>query len=163
MFKKYFSKEEALQNAKQYCAYQERSHQEVKEKLYGFGLYKNDVEELMSLLIEENYLNEERFAIAFAGGKFRIKQWGKVKIKYELQQKKVSAYCIKKALAEIDEADYEKCLQKLAEAKLATLKNEKNIFTKKTKLKNYLMQKGYESNLVIEIVNKSPLTPQGGI
>jgi regulatory protein len=163
MFKKYFSKEETLQKAKQYCAYQERSHQEVKEKLYGFGLYKNDVEELMSLLIEENYLNEERFAIAFAGGKFRIKQWGKVKIKYELQQKKVSAYCIKKALAEIDEADYEKCLQKLAEAKLATLKNEKNIFTKKTKLKNYLMQKGYESNLVIEIVNKSPLTPQGGI
>lgn len=150
MFKKYFSKEQALQSVKQYCAYQERSHSEVKEKLYGFGLYKNDVEELLSVLIEENYLNEERFAIAFAGGKFRVKQWGKVKIKYELQQKKVSAYCIKKALAEIDEADYEKCLQKLAEAKLATLKSEKNIFTKKNKLKNYLMQKGYESNLINE-------------
>lgn len=150
MYKAYVSKDQALQKAKHFCAYQERSHSEVKEKLYGFGLYKNDVEELMSLLIEENYLNEERFAIAFAGGKFRVKQWGKVKIKYELQQKKVSAYCIKKALAEIDEADYEKCLQKLAEAKLATLKSEKNIFVKKTKLKNYLMQKGYESNLINE-------------
>jgi regulatory protein len=153
MYKVYVSKDQALQKAKHFCAYQERSHQEVKEKLYGFGLSKNDVEELLSVLIEENYLNEERFAIAFAGGKFRMKQWGRVKIKYELQQKRVSAYCIKKALAQIDEADYEKCLQKLANAKLATLKSEKNIFSKKSKLQSYLMQKGYESGLVGIIVN----------
>ncbi|MFZ4770019.1 MAG: regulatory protein RecX [Ferruginibacter sp.] len=154
MYKAYVSKEQALQKAKQYCAYQERSHNEVKEKLYGFGLYKNDVEELLSVLIEENYLNEERYAIAFAGGKFRMKQWGRVKIKYELQQKRVSTYCIKKALAEIDEEDYEKCLKKLAEAKLATLKSEKNIFVKKSKLQSYLMQKGFEHTLIGAIVNK---------
>ena len=154
MYKAYVSKEQALQKAKQYCAYQERSHNEVKEKLYGFGLYKNDVEELLSVLIEENYLNEERYAIAFAGGKFRMKQWGRVKIKYELQQKRVSTYCIKKALAEIDEEDYEKCLKKLAEAKLATFKSEKNIFVKKSKLQSYLTQKGFEYTLIGAIVNK---------
>ncbi len=154
MYKAYVSKEQALQKAKQYCAYQERSHNEVKEKLYGFGLYKNDVEELLSVLIEENYLNEERYAIAFAGGKFRMKQWGRVKIKYELQQKRVSTYCIKKALAEIDAEDYEKCLKKLAEAKLATLKSEKNIFVKKSKLQSYLTQKGFEYTLIGAIVNK---------
>jgi regulatory protein len=152
--KKYFTKEQALQKAKHYCAYQERSHAEVKEKLYSFGLYKTEVEEALSLLIEENYLNEERFAIAFAGGKFRIKQWGKVKIKYELKQKHVSDYCIKKALQQIDETDYLKTLQQLFNTKLKTLKSEKNIFIKKRKLQDYLMQKGFESNLISQLLNK---------
>jgi len=154
MYKAYVSKDKALQKAKYFCGYQERSHNEVKEKLYGFGLYKNDVEELLSLLIEENYLNEERYAIAFAGGKFRMKQWGRVKIRYELQQKKVSAYCIKKALASIEEADYEKTLQKLASAKLLVLKSEKNIFVKKTKLRNYLLQKGFEPSLIMGLIQE---------
>jgi len=154
MYKAYVSKDKALQKAKHFCGYQERSHNEVKEKLYGFGLYKNDVEELLSLLIEENYLNEERYAIAFAGGKFRMKQWGRVKIRYELQQKKVSAYCIKKALASIEEADYEKTLQKLASAKLLVLKSEKNIFVKKTKLRNYLLQKGFEPSLIMGLIQE---------
>jgi len=154
LYKAYVSKDKALQKAKHFCGYQERSHNEVKEKLYGFGLYKNDVEELLSLLIEENYLNEERYAIAFAGGKFRMKQWGRVKIRYELQQKKVSAYCIKKALASIEEADYEKTLQKLASAKLLVLKSEKNIFVKKTKLRNYLLQKGFEPSLIMGLIQE---------
>ena len=144
--------EKAFAKAKYYCAYQERSHAEVKKKLYGFGLYKNEVELLMSQLIEENYLNEERFAMAFAGGKFRIKQWGKIKIKFELKQRQVSDYSIKKALAAISDDDYEKTLQKLAEEKLATLKSEKNIFTKKSKLQNYLVGKGYEFNLVAGVL-----------
>ena len=148
----YISVEEALQKAKQYCAYQERCHSEVKEKLYSFGLHKKDVEELLSGLIEENYLNEERFAIQYAGGKFRIKQWGRVKIKYSLKQKQVSDYCIKKALATISETDYNRTLQKLAEQKLKTLKSEKNIFIKKRKLQNHLMQKGFEANLVVELI-----------
>jgi regulatory protein len=152
--KKYFTKEQALQKAKHYCAYQERSHAEVKEKLYSFGLYKTEVEEALSLLIEENYLNEERFAIAFAGGKFRIKQWGKVKIKYGLQQKKVSDYCIKKALQQIDDTDYLKTLQQLFDAKLKALRSEKNVFIKKRKLQDYLMQKGFESNLIGQLVNQ---------
>ena len=146
--------EKAFQKAKYYCAYQERSHAEVKKKLYGFGLYKNEVEILLSQLIEENYLNEERFAIAFAGGKFRIKQWGKTKIKYELKLRQIGDYNIKKALSQIEEEDYLKTLQKLAAEKLATLKSEKNIFIRKSKLQNYLVGKGYEFNLIGEILNK---------
>jgi regulatory protein len=146
--------ERAFAKAKYYCAYQERSHAEVKKKLYGFGLYKNEVELLMSILIEENYVNEERFAMAFAGGKFRIKQWGKTKIKFELKQRQVGDYSIKKALAAIPQEDYEKTLQKLADEKIASLKAEKNIFTKKSKLQNYLVGKGYEYNLISEILKK---------
>ena len=128
MYKQTFTPDQALPKAKHYCAYQERCHSEVKEKLYSFGLNKKEVEQILSQLIEENYLNEERFAMQFAGGRFRIKQWGRVKIKYELKQKQVSEYCIKKALAAIDERDYQKTLQKLFDAKLKTLKSEKNIF-----------------------------------
>ena len=145
--------EKALQKIKHYCAYQERNHRETKEKLYSFGLYKNEVEQLLSQLVEENYLNEERFAIAFAGGRFRIKQWGRVKIKYELKQKNVSEYCIKIALKAIDEKDYQKKLHQLAEAKLKILKSEKNSFIKKHKLQQYLLQKGFESSLISSIVN----------
>jgi regulatory protein len=146
--------EKALQKIKHFCSYQERSHQEVKEKLYNLGLYKNEVESLLSQMIEENYLNEERFAIAFAGGKFRIKNWGRVKIKYELKQKRISDYCIKKALGSIDESAYGKTLQKLAGAKLKTLKSEKNVFVKKQKLQSFLMQKGYESKLISDFIHK---------
>jgi regulatory protein len=146
------SKEQALPKIKQYCTYQERCHAEVKEKLYAFGLYKKDVEQLMSQLIEDNYLNEERFAIQYAGGKFRMNQWGRIKIKYALKQKQVSDYCIKKALKEINESDYKKTLQKLAEQKLKTLKGENNVFSKKKKLQDYLLQKGYEGELVREIL-----------
>ena len=147
------TKEQALQKAKYYCAYQERCHSEVKEKLYSLGLYKKDAEELLSNLIEENYLNEERFAIQFAGGRFRIKQWGKVKIKYELRKKQVSDYCIKKALASINENEYQKTIQKLFSAKLKTLKSEKNIFIKKKKLQDHLLQKGFESTLINKLIN----------
>lgn len=152
MIKQYFSKEESLQKAKQYCAYQERCHSEVKDKLYSFGLHKKEVDELLSELISDNYLNEERFAIQYAGGKFRIKQWGKVKIKYALKQKQVSEYCIKKALKNIDENDYNKTAKKVFEQKLKTVKAEKNIFSKKKKLQDHLMQKGFESNLVSKLL-----------
>lgn len=154
VYKQYFTKEQALQKAKQYCAYQERCHSEVKDKLYSFGLYKREVEELLSQLIEENYLNEERFSIQFAGGRFRIKHWGRIKIKYELKQKQVSEYCIKKALAAIDEHDYQKQLEKLFEQKLKTLKSEKNVFIKKRKLQDHLLQKGFEANLVRVLIGE---------
>ena len=101
-----FTPQQALPKIKQFCAYQERCHSEIKEKLYGYGLSLNDAEEIISKLVEENFLNEERFAIHFAGGKFRIKQWGRIKIKYELKKKNVSDYCIKKALAAINMSDY---------------------------------------------------------
>src|SRR6476620_10497067 len=103
MLAKNIGTEKALQKIKHYCAYQERNHKEVKDKLYSFGLYRQEVEALLSQLIEEGYLNEERFAIAFAGGKFRLRQWGRVKIQYELKQKGISEYCIRKALMSIEE------------------------------------------------------------
>jgi len=146
--------EAAERKIKHYCGYQERSHAEVKEKLYSFGLRKAEVEQLISQMIEENYLNEERYAAAFAGGHFRMKQWGRVKIKYELKQKGVSEYSIKKALKEIDEDDYEKTFRSLADVKLKALKSEQNIFTKKKKLQNYLVGKGYEFDLIGKVVNE---------
>ncbi|MEZ5027471.1 MAG: RecX family transcriptional regulator [Ferruginibacter sp.] len=150
---KSLTKEQALQKAKQYCAYQERCHSEVKEKLYSLGMHKNEVDELLSVLICENILNEERFAIQFAGGKFRIKQWGRIKIKHALKYKQVSDYCIKKALSSINEPDYRYTLQKLFDQKLKSLKAEKNIFIKKRKLQDHLIQKGFETALVQQLMN----------
>ncbi|HEY8658879.1 MAG TPA: regulatory protein RecX [Hanamia sp.] len=148
-----FTPDQSLPKIKQYCAYQERCHAEVRDKLYSFGLNKKEIDEIISILITENYLNEERFAIHYAGGKFRMKYWGKNKIKQALKYKQVSDYCIKKALKEIDNKEYEKTFQKLAEQKLKTLKSEKNIFTKKRKLQDFLLQKGFESELIREVVN----------
>ena len=142
--------EQSLPKIKQYCAYQERCHKEVREKLYSFGLNKTEVDEIISTLINENYLNEERFAIQFAGGKFRIKQWGKNKIKQALIFKQVSDYCIKKALKEIDMNSYEKTFHKLVEQKLKTLRTETNIFIKKRKLQDFLLQRGFENELIRE-------------
>jgi regulatory protein len=147
MYKKQLTKEQALQKLRHYCAYQERCHSEVKEKLYSLGVWKKDHDEIMASLIEDDYLNEERFAIAFAGGKFRMKQWGRVKIKYELKQKQVSEYCIKKAMKEIDEEDYMKTIHKLATEKYALLKSEQYLIRKK-KTMDFLLQKGFESDLV---------------
>lgn len=149
-----FTPEQAIPKIKQYCVYQERCHAEVRDKLYSYGLYKKELEPIISLLITENYLNEERFAIMYAGGKFRMNQWGKIKIKQALKGKQVSDYCIKKALKEIDEMHYQKTFQKLAEQKLKTIKSEKNIFVKKRKLQDYLLQKGYESSMISEEVLK---------
>jgi regulatory protein len=105
MFRQQLTKEQALQKLKHYCAYQERCHSEVRDKLFSLGVYKKHHDDLIAALIAENYLNEERFAVAYAGGKWRIQHWGRVKIKYELKQKQISDYCIKKALKQIDEED----------------------------------------------------------
>jgi regulatory protein len=145
------SKEQAFQKIKQFCAYQERCHQEVKEKLYGFGLYKEEVEGLIARLIEENYLDEERFAIQFAGGKYRMKHWGKKKIEYELRQRQVSPYCIRKALAQITEDDYLATLEKLARAKYDSVK-EPNPFSTRVKVTAYLLQKGFEPDAIREML-----------
>jgi regulatory protein len=154
MYSQKFTPQQAVPKIKQFCAYQERCHSEIKEKLYGFGLTTIEAEEIISKLIEENFLNEERFAIQFAGGKFRIKQWGRIKIKYELKKKYVSEYCIKKALFAINDSDYLAALSKLADAKCSSLKNEKNLFTKKKKLQDHLRLKGYEGDLIQEVLIK---------
>ena len=153
MYKKQLTKEQALQKLKHYCAYQERCHSEVKDKLYQLGVWKKDHDEIIAALIEENYLNEERFAVAFAGGKFRIKQWGRVRIKYELKQKQVSEYSIKKAMKQIDEEEYLSLLNKLAKEKYAALKNEQYLIRKK-KTMDYLAAKGFEADLVRKALEK---------
>lgn len=147
MFKKTLTPEEALNKIKHYCAYQERCHHEVKEKLYSYGLYKMQVENILSNLIENNYLNEERFAIQFAGGKFRMKQWGKKKIAYELQQKRVSSYCIKIGLKQIDDESYHQTLETLLAGKWQHLHGQHYI-TRQAKAYAYLLQKGYEPALI---------------
>jgi regulatory protein len=146
-FSRSFTPEQAFTKAKHYCAYQERSHVEVKEKLYSFKLNKTEVETILSKLIEENYLNEERFAKLFAGGRFRLKKWGRVKISYELKQKRVSPYNIRIALEEIDEGQYRDTLMKLARQKWVALKNEQHII-RQAKTQKYLMQKDFEPTLI---------------
>ena len=146
--KEKLTKEQAFQKLKHFCAYQERCHSEVKEKLFGYGLRANEVDELISTLITENYLNEERFAIQFAGGRYRLKKWGRNKIRYELKSRQVSEYCIRKALKEIPEDEYYETLLKLAHKRWEELKREKNRFTKLKKARDFLLQKGYEQALV---------------
>src|SRR5215813_12063236 len=140
MYKKQLSKEQALQKLKHYCNYQERCHSEVKEKLYELGVRRTEHDEIIADLIEQKYLNEERFAIAFASGRFRMKQWGRVKIKYELKQKQVSDYSIKKALKQINEEDYLEKLKELADDKYASLKSEQYLIRRKRTI-DYLLQK----------------------
>src|SRR6187551_2610328 len=147
--KKLLTKEQVYQKLRHYCAYQDRCHSEVKNKAYSFGLRKPDVEELTSKLIEENCLNEERFAKAFAGGKFRIKQWGRIKIRSELKNKQISYYCIAAALDEIDDLKYKETLHKLAVKRWNSIKGAgTNLFVKMTKTRDHLLLKGYEANLV---------------
>lgn len=153
MFSKRLTPEQAWQKIKHFCAYQERCHFETKEKLFGFGLSKTDVETLISRLIEEDYLNEARFAAQFAGGHFRIKKWGRVKIVYALKQKRVSLVNIKSALKEIDEENYKAILMKLAEAKWKLLKHEQYL-NRQAKTSQYLMNKGYEPTLVQETIQQ---------
>lgn len=137
-----------------YCLYQERSHKEVKNKLYELGCTTPEVEEHLVDLVSKGVLNEERFARAVARGKFRMKQWGRRKIIEQLRQQQVSEFCIKRGLTEIDEAEYEEVAMKLAEKKLAELKKEKNIFIRKQKIYRYLVQKGYESNIATMTINE---------
>lgn len=153
LYKKSLTKEQALQKLRHYCAYQERCHSEVKEKLYSLGVRKSDHDELVSNLIEDDYLNEERFAIAFAGGKFRMKQWGRKKIVQALKEKQVSDYCIKKALKEIEDEDYQKTLSSIAEKKYASLKGEQYMVRKKKTI-DYLLLKGYEADEVMKTIER---------
>ncbi|MBL7692576.1 MAG: RecX family transcriptional regulator [Flavipsychrobacter sp.] len=131
-----------------YCKYQERCHSEVRNKLYELGFGKTDVEYQISELISAGVLNEERFARAFARGKWRMLKWGRVKITQQLKAKKVSDYCIKKGLSEIDGEEYEAILMKIAEKKAEELKKERNIRAKMAKMHRFLLQKGYEQDLV---------------
>lgn len=149
--KKYYTPKEALLKIRDWCAYQERCQQEVRDKLYDYGLYSTDVENLIAQLISENFVNEERFAIAFAGGKFRIKKWGRIKIKQELKARKISDYCIKKGMLQINDTEYINTLKRLLMLK-AKLITEKNFLKKKQKLVRYALSKGYEQDIIFDVL-----------
>ena len=151
--KKVLTPNQALEKIKYFCAYQERCHKEVTDKLYGFGIYGKEVEQIIATLIEENYLNEERFAIAFAGGKFRVKQWGRQKIKHELKLRGVSNYCINMALAEIDEESYIATLIAETRKKWESLRKEVD-YSRQARTNVYLLMKGYEQHLIIEVIER---------
>lgn len=146
--------EDQLEKIKRYCAYQERSHSEVRSKLIELNVYGDDLEQTLGVLIEENYLNEERFARALARGKFSLKKWGRVKIKQALKQHRISDYCIRKGLEEIEEERYQKTFNALAEQKWEALRGEKNRFVKMHKLQQFLLYKGYESEYIHEFLNQ---------
>jgi regulatory protein len=137
-----------------YCAYQERCHQEVRAKLFEYRLDRSDVDELITELITEGYLNEERFAKSFAGGKFRMKKWGRIKIEHELERKGLTPACIRAGLQEIDEGQYMETLRQLLSVK-SSLLDEENDFVRKDKIASYAIQKGYEAELVWKVLKES--------
>ena len=143
----------ALAKIYKYCAYQERSHREVKEKLFSYGLSSDEVDQILSKLITDGFINEERFAKAYAGGKFRMKKWGRLKIENELNALGLSTRNISKGLQEIVDEDYEKTLQHLLEKKEALL-DEPDAFRKRDKLGKYAIGRGYEPELVWKMSKK---------
>jgi regulatory protein len=145
--KKKHTPTEALAKIQHYCAYQERSHKEVKNKLFEYGLLSDQVDEILSRLITDGFLNEERFAKAFAGGKFRMKKWGKLKIKHELEMLGLTKNCIQRGLKEIEFSDYQKTLSSLIKKK-SSESSEENIYKKRDKIARYVINKGYEPDLV---------------
>jgi regulatory protein len=150
---KKISPQEALAKIRKYCAYQERSHQEVKNKLFEFGLYSNEVEEITARLITEGFLNEERFAKAFAGGKFRMQKWGRNKIIYQLEGRGLTKTCIQRGLREIEETDYRKTLTEVILKKTNQIQ-ENNLFKKRERIARYTIARGYEPELVWVIVKE---------
>lgn len=148
-----YDPETALQKARNFCAYRERCQQEVRNRLYEWGLYPKEVEQVIGQLISENFVNEERFAKAYATGKVRIKHWGRNKIKMMLRQLNVSDYCIKKAMAAIDEDEYTEIAKKLIEKKAKTVK-EKNDLKRINKIAAYASGKGFEGELVWDLMKE---------
>ncbi|MGZ3926921.1 MAG: regulatory protein RecX [Mucilaginibacter sp.] len=154
--KKITDEKVGLAKAEHYCAYQERSQQEVRDKLYEWGLYPNAVENVIIQLIAGNFLNEERFANAYARGKFNQKGWGKNKIKQGLKFKKVSDVLIKKALNNINGDDYLQMLAKVIQKKGALL-SDRDPYKRKYKLQQYALSRGYENDLISDVLKNSDL------
>lgn len=144
---------QAREKIRRYCAFQERSHQEVRNKLYEYGVYRSDIDEMLTDLITEGYLNEERFSKAFAGGKFRMKKWGRIKISHALESKGISPNCIRIGLKEIDETSYVNTLRELLEEKSRQIDKE-NIFVLRDRISKYAIQKGYEPEIVWTEINQ---------
>jgi len=150
------TKQQAQKRAEGYCAYQERSQQEIRDKLYSWGVYSADVENIIVDLIAENFLNEERFAHAYTSGKFKIKRWGKIKITSGLKFKNVPPRLIKEALNTIDPDEYFNTLLDILSKKAALL-DEKDVYKRRMKLAQYAFSRGFEKDLIFDILNNNDL------
>lgn len=154
MQKKYLSKAEALKKLQRYCAYQDRCHSEVRSKLIELGVYGDTLEEVMAELIIDRFLDEERFACSYVRGKFRLKKWGRIRIRQELRRRKISAYCTKKGFEEIDEEEYQACLRAILEKKIKEYARKHNDYTARQKAAIYANGRGYEYPLIWEILRE---------
>lgn len=146
------TQKEGLEKMAKYCAYQERCQSEVRQKLFGSGLSQDEIENIICDLIDQSFLDEERFARTYVRSKFRQKGWGKIKIKQNLKQKQISDYCIKKGFEEINHQEYLEKLESIIDKKIDSLKHESE-FNRNQKAARFALGKGYESNLVWDIIN----------
>ena len=153
MQNKVFTVDEIKRKLEQYCVYQDRCHKEVEQKMREYNLIPEAKEMILLSLLQDNFLNEERFAKSFARGKFRIKHWGKQRIVRELKFRDISSYNIKTALKEIDEQDYLKTICSITEKRNEAI-SEPNIYKRKRKLIDFLMRKGYENELIFKTVDE---------
>lgn len=151
--KKTYTVDEALKRMERYCSYQERCHKEVVQKLYSMHMIPEAIDHIVVKLMQDNFLNEERYAKAFVSGKFRIKKWGKQRLTRELKQKDIGKTLINMALQTITDEDYFETFNALAEKKAETIK-ETNVLKKRKKLADYLFYRGWESQLVYDKVNE---------
>lgn len=148
-----FGPKEALEKLRKFCAYQERSHKDVDQKMWDLKIPSEWRDDIILSLMKENFLNEERFARTYARGKFNIKKWGRIKITEGLKKHEVSKKCIQLGLSEIDYQEYLKVLRQTIEEKKASLK-EKNQWKRKSAIYRFAMQRGFEGNLIREILNE---------
>lgn len=146
------SKEDALNLMQKHCAYQDRCQSEIRTRLIEHSVYGDDLEEIIADLISDDFINEERFAKAYVRGKFRIKRWGRMKIIKELKFRRISTYSINKGLKEIDEEIYYETLKTLIEKKSDVLR-VRDKWEKRKKLTSYATQKGYEYEVIKEVLN----------
>jgi regulatory protein len=148
-----FSIKDAIKKIEHYCAYQERCHEEVVTKLRSMKMDSDEIDEIIAHLINSNFLNESRFACSFARGKHRIKHWGKIRIVNELKFRRISTYNINLALKEITPEEYSATFHALAERQWEAIR-ETNPLKKRKKFCDYLLRRGFESNLVYEKVKE---------
>ena len=148
-----YSVEEALKKMGRYCAYQDRCHHEVRQKLWEMNMIPEAIDHIMAYLIEHDFLNEQRFAESYTRGKFRIKNWGKVRIVSELKQRDISQFIIRHSLRQITDQEYHKVLDGLARKRLEALANRTRM-EKKQKLASYLLYRGWENELVYDKIRE---------
>ena len=146
-----YTLEEAKRSLERYCAYQDRCHQEIDRKLKEMRMIPEAREVIFLHLMEHDFLNEERFARSFARGKFRIKQWGRMRISRELKQRDISAYNIKAGMSEISQEDYEKTLWEIGQKRFSSVQ-EADVYKKRKKVADFLLRKGFESHKVYEVL-----------